>query len=323
MNQPIPPWDAIVIGGGPAGLSAATWLARYRRKVLVLDSEQHRNRDVVEGHGYFGLGDFSPAELLEQGRKHVSAYPTAELRRARVATARTHGTERFTLTLDDGDELHARRLVLATGVRDELPDIPGFVEHYGASAFHCPTCDGYEAREQRVLVVGWSELVAGFALNLLDWARTVTVVTDGRRFEGDDEQRWVLAEEGVELLEDEVVELVGVRGALEGARLRGGRAVDCELVFFTIAHNQSSDLADQLGCQRSPENDCVVVDENNETSVAGVYAAGDMTPGMQLVQIAAAKGATAGITCAQSIRGEPPAPGAPEPGPDPAVAEQS
>jgi len=316
VNQPIPPWDAIVVGGGPAGLSAATWLARYRRKVLVLDSGEHRNQAVVEAHGYLGLGDFSPHDLLEQARKHLLEYGTVELRPARAAAARIEGPERFTLSLDDGEELHARRLVLATGVRDQLPDIPGFTEHYGASAFHCPSCDGYEARERHVAVVGWSELVAGFALNLLDWARTVTIVTDGRRFEGDDEQRAVLIEQGVELLEDEVVELLGTGGQLEGARLRGGRVIECQLVFFSIAHVPSSDLAAQLGCERS-EDDCVVVDDQGETSVAGVYAAGDMTPGTQLVQIAAAKGTTAGIACAQSIRGEAPAPGAPAPGPDP------
>ena len=317
MSQPTPLWDAIVVGGGPAGLSAATWLARHRRKVLLLDSEEYRNDLVVEAHGYLGLGNFSPQQLREQGREHLLEYGTAERRRAQAVGARVDGPERFTVTLDDGEEVRARRLVLATGVRDQLPDIPGFTEHYGASAFHCPTCDGYEARECDVLVVGWSELVAGFALNLLDWARRVTIVTDGRTFEGDAEQRAALEENGVELLQDEVVELVGARGALEGARLRAGRLVDCQLVFFSIAHAPSCDLADQLGCERSRHDDCVVVDADAQTSVAGVYAAGDMTPGMQLVQIAAAKGATAGIACAQSMRGEPAVPGAPEPGPDP------
>jgi thioredoxin reductase len=237
-----------------------------------------------------------------------------------VVQARIDGPERFTVTLDGGEELHARRLVLATGVRDELPDIPGFLDHYGASAFHCPTCDGYEARECEVLVVGWSGVVGGFAFNLLDWARKVTIVTDGRSFEGGEEQLAALHAEGVELIEDEVVELIGERGALEGARLAGGRTIPCQLVFFSIAHVPASDLADQLGCDRSEESRCVIVDKEHQTSVEGVYAAGDMTPGMQLVQIAAAEGTTAGVACAQSIRGEAAAPGAPEPGPDPGEA---
>ena len=318
-EKPVPPWDAVVVGGSFAGLSAATWLARYRRKVLVLDTGENRNRFVDEAHGYLGAPGLSPGDLLERARGHLRDYATVELRTARAVGARRQGAECFAVELEGGDTVEARRLVLATGVRDELPDIPGFMEHYGASAFHCPTCDGYESRDCQVLVVGWSSHVAAFALNLLDWARTVTVVTDGRRFEGDDEQLEVLAGNGVELLEDEVVELVGRRGALRGARLAGGRTIDCELVFFSIAHVPTSDLADQLGCERT-EEECVRVDHNGQTTVEGVYAAGDMTPGMQLVQVAAAKGTTAGVACAQSLKGERAAPGAPQPGPDPAEA---
>jgi thioredoxin reductase len=318
-EQPVPPWDVIVVGGSFAGLSAATWLGRYRRKVLVLDTGEHRNRFVEEAHGYLGTPGLHPAELLERAREHLGIYATVELRMAKAVAARQDGPERFTVELEDGGSVEARRLVLATGVRDQLPDIVGFADHYGASAFHCPTCDGFESQGCQVLVVGWNEHVAAFALNLLEWARDVTVVTDGRRFEGDDEQRAALGRRGVELLEDDVVELIGGRGALRGARLAGGRTLDCELVFFSIAHQPASDLADQLGCERTAE-DCVRVDGDGQTTVAGVYAAGDMTPGMQLVQIAAAKGTTAGVACAQSLKGEPAAPGAPEPGPDPAEA---
>ena len=309
-------YDAVVVGGGPAGLSAATWLARYRRRVLLLDTGEQRNRWVDHAHGYLGLPEIAPGELNERARAHLAGYEQAELRPARATNAEATDDEGFLVTLDDGSEVRARRLVLATGVVDRFPDIPGFLEHYGADAFHCPTCDGYEARDRRVLAVGWSEEIAGFALTLLEWAASVVVATDGRDFEGGAARREALARHGVRIVEDDVAELLGARGALEGARLRGGEVVECDLVFFSIAHTPASDLAEQLGCRRTGE-DCVAVDEDCQTSVPGVYAAGDMTPGPQLVQVAAAKGTVAGVACARSLQGEPAVPGAPTPGPDP------
>jgi thioredoxin reductase len=200
-------------------------------------------------------------------------------------------------------------------VRDALPDVEGFDTHYGADVFHCPTCDGYEAEGRQVTVFGWTAQVAGFALELLDWAAEVTVVTNGQRFEGGEARRRTLARHGVDVREDDAVELVGPRGNLQGVRLADGDHVECQLVFFSIAHHPSTRLATQLGCDLDGDGH-VWVDECNETSVAGVYAAGDLAPGLQLIQVAAAQGATAGTRCALSLRGEPGASDAPAPGPD-------
>jgi thioredoxin reductase len=141
------------------------------------------------------------------------------------------------------------------------------------------------------------------------------VVTDGSRFEGDAACRAALDRNGVTVLEDDAVELLGTRGALEGVRLRGGATVPCEVAFFSIAHRPRAELATLLGCALTTEG-CVVVDAHNETTVPGVYAAGDVVPGIQLVQVAAASGTVAGVHCALSLRGEPATPGAPTPGPD-------
>jgi thioredoxin reductase len=185
-------------------------------------------------------------------------------------------------------------------VEDRFPEVENFFEHYGASVFHCPTCDGYEARDCAVVVFGWSRQVTGFALTLLGWASTVSVVTDGRRFEGDAAERLALEANGVAVLEDDAVELVGGRGHLEGVRLARGGQVPCQLAFFSIAHVPRTELALDLGC-RLTEEGCVEVDAEGATSVSGVYAAGDLTPGLQLVQVAAAKGTVAGVSCAQSL----------------------
>ncbi len=309
-------YDAIIVGGGPAGLAAASWLGRYRRCVLVLDSGEYRSQWTETSHGYLGADPVDPAELLERGRREVHAYPTVELRRARVTELRREPDGPFVALLADGGEERACRLVLATGVRDVFPEVEGFYDHYGASVFHCPTCDGYEARDRHVVVLGWSAQVAGFALSLLDWAKEVTVVTDGRPFDGVEQHRSALERFGVRLVEDDAVSFVGRRGELSGVRLRGGETLRTEMVFFSIAHRPVHSLAQSLGCELTEEG-CVAVDSNNETTVRGVYAAGDLTPGMQLLQVAAAKGAVAGVSCALSLQGEPGGDASPTPAPDP------
>jgi thioredoxin reductase len=309
------PWDAIVVGGGPAGLSAATWLARHRRSVVVVDSGEYRNRTVRRSHGYLGSDPIDPMALLASGRQNLSCYPGVHLSRARAETARREACGTFVVGVD-GAELRSLRLVLATGVIDRFPEVGGFDDHYGIDVFHCPTCDGYEARDRRVVVFGWSQDVAGFTLGLLEWAAEVTVVTDGRAFEGDERAHDALRRHGVDVLRDEATELVGEPGELRAVRLRSGAVVASELVFFSIAHHSRLDLARQLGCATSGE-DCLVVDEEGQTTVPGVYGAGDITPGVQLASVAVGKGAVAGVACALSLRGEPGAPGSPAPGPDP------
>lgn len=295
--------DAVVLGGGAAGIAAATWIARYRRTVVLLDGGEPRNRWVDQAHGYLGEDPVNPGELLGRAREQLGRYAEAELCAGSAQRVWRREDGVFVLECDEDLRLSARRLVIATGVVDSFPEVKRFFEHYGSSVFHCPTCDGYEARDANVVVFGWNEEVTGFALTLLGWARAVTIVTDGRAFEGDDACRDRLAEARVRVLEDDAVELIGTRGHLEGVRLRSSGVQACELAFFSIAHEPRTDIAEQLGCRLTSEG-CIDVDHEAATSVPGVYAAGDVTPGLQLLQVAAAKGATAGVACAQSLRGE-------------------
>lgn len=152
-----------------------------------------------------------------------------------------------------------------------------------------------------VAVFGWGEHVAGFALELLDWAAEIRVITNGLRFEGDEQQRAVLNERGVEVIEDDAVELLGPRGAMDGVVLASGRRPRCTMGFFSIGHQPETTLARQLGCALDDEG-YVSVDEQQQTSVPGVFAAGDVTPGMQLVNLAVGKGTVAGVSCALSLR---------------------
>jgi thioredoxin reductase len=315
-------YDAVVIGGGPAGLSAATWLGRYRRRTLVVDSGEHRNRWVEQSHGYLTRDPASPAELLRVAREQLAEYPWVTYREGTVDAVQRVGDE-FVVEVG-GMPYSCLRVVLATGVVDAFPAVEGFFEHYGASVFHCPSCDGYEARDRNVVVLGWTAHVAGFAVTLLDWAATVTIVTDGRHFPGDEADLETLASYGVRVIEDVAESFVGSRGSLTGIALRKCGLVPCELAFFTVAHEPRNELASMLGVDTTGEG-CVQVSEDGETNVPGVYACGDLTPGMQLIQVAAAKGTIAGINAAQSLRGTPGAATSPEPAPDPEVVavEQS
>lgn len=313
-------YDAIVVGGGPAGLTAATWLARYRRSTLLVDAGEHRNRWVDQSHGYFTRDPAAPRELLAHATEQLAAYPYATRVGGAVSGAARTGSG-FEVTVD-GSSSEGLRLVLATGVEDAFPAVEGFFDHYGASVFHCPSCDGYEARGRNVVVLGWNEHVAAFAVTLLDWAASVTLVTDGRRFPGDGEQRATLASFGVRVVEDVAERFVGARGDLRCVALRSLGEVACEMAFFSVAHKPRNALARSLGAALTPEG-CVEVDDECRTSVPGVWACGDLTPGMQLIQVAAAKGAIAGISAAQSLRGSPGAPASPSPAPDPRVVAPS
>jgi thioredoxin reductase len=311
--------DAVVVGGGPAGLAAALWLGRYRRSVVVVDSQQYRSAAVEHSHGYLGRDPQTPVELLERGREELLAYPTASVRTSSVAGISVRSDGLFAVSLADG-ALVAHRVVLATGVRDAFPAVRGFDDHYGASVFHCPACDGYEARERDVVAIGWDAHLVGFASTLLNWARSVTVVTDGHRFAGDEACRTTLGDNGIELVEQGAVEFVGSRGALEAVLLADGRRLPASLVFFSLAHEPQVALATALGCALDDDG-YVVVDRQGETDVPGVYAAGDITPGLQLVQVAAASGVVAGVGAAQSFFGKTGAPTSPAPGPDPTVRD--
>lgn len=308
--------DAVVVGGGAAGLAAALWIARYRRSVVVLDSEEHRNDRVETSHGYLGRDPQRPADLLARGRDELLAYPNAALRFARVTGVERADDGLFRVAVDDGGpRVLAHRVLLATGVVDVKPDIAGMDVHYGASVFHCPACDGYEARDRHVVALGWSEHLAGFAATLLNWACSVTVVTGGEDWRADSACRALLDRHGITVLEERVAELVGERGDLRSVRLADGRELPCSLVLFSVAHQPRVDLAVSLGCDLDGEG-YVVVDERGETTVPGVYAAGDLVPGLQLTQVAAAKGTVAGVGLATSMFGEPGARTSVDPAPD-------
>ncbi len=302
--------DVVVVGGGRSGLAAASWLGRYRRSVVVLDSTEYRSGMVERSHGYLGRDPQKPLDLIKTGREEVLAYPTVQIRERRASSL---------VRRDDGlfeveDDLLAHRLLLACGVQDDYPAVEGFDEHYGASVFHCPSGDGYEARDRHVVALGWDPHLVGFAETIKNWAASVTVVTNGISFQGDDSCRTELATHEIDLLERNAIRFLGTRGNLTGVELEGGDVLEAEMVLFSIEHQPRVELATSLGCELDEEG-YLAVNSKGLTSVPGVYAAGDVTPGLQLVSVAAGSGVVAGVACAHSFFGQKGAPTSPEPAP--------
>lgn len=290
--------DTIVCGGGPAGLAAATWLGRYRRRAILFDAGGQRNLAASASHGYLTRDNISPREFLEAARLDLSRYDTVrQIEEVAKGVERTN--EGFSVTTEGGS-YRARTLMICTGVEDAFPDIVRFHDFYGTAVFHCSCCDGLEAEGRDVLAIGWGAHASGYAIELLEWASSVTLVTDGREFEGKRQQRELLGRYGIDVVEDTVLELQGKDGHMTGARLASGDVLTASMAFFSIGHDPRNNLAKDLGCDLDDDG-YIVVDQHGETSVKRVYAAGDVVPGEQLVQMAAAQGAVAGIACAMSL----------------------
>ncbi|MFN3602813.1 MAG: NAD(P)/FAD-dependent oxidoreductase [Dietzia sp.] len=320
--------DILVIGGGPAGLSAATWVGRYQRSTLLVDAGCQRNLAAERIHGMLGTGPSTPDEFYAAVNEGLGEYPTVRRHDGVVTDLVKETDDRFVARIaplptedDDGDDNHdhvtvtAKRIIIATGVRDRLPVIEGIDQHYGVDVHHCPACDGLTAADQRIIVLGAGEHVPAYASELLDWASEVVIITESDSDPAfDDDQRAACAEHDVEVIDGVARELVGEPGALEGVRLADGRVIAGSKVFFSYAHRPTNELATSLGCEVNDEGG-LTVNSMQLTSVGGVYAAGDIVTGLQLVPIAVGTGAAAGVACATSLRGHPTAAGVPDPAP--------
>ncbi|GAA4283175.1 NAD(P)/FAD-dependent oxidoreductase [Brevibacterium daeguense] len=302
-----------MIGGGPAGLSAATWLGRYQRSTVVVDAGEHRNRFSEAAHGLLGSDPISPHTLLAEARAGLAQYPHVRLVSGTVTGVERTPDGTFRAEID-GEQITVQRIVLATGVRDRIPELVGITEHYALDVHHCPACDGFTIRGQEIIVLGAGDGVPAFAAELLDWAVRVRIVTDSSHPAVDAVQRTALDEHGMEVVDGVAEALIGEPGALQGVRLADGTLVPGSAVFFSYAHDPSSSIAAQLGCELDHEGR-VEVNGFQLSSVEGVYAAGDLTPGLQLVPIAIGKGTAAGVACATSLRGHSTAAPAPDPAP--------
>jgi thioredoxin reductase len=297
-------YDCIIIGAGPAGLSASLFLARYLRRTLTFHHNSPRNQYAHGIHGLLGHDGIPPAELLARGRDEVTAYGGLIVE-ACVTRVERVSAERFRVfTGTEGTEPRAfesRRLLLATGLRDLTPDCPGFREFYGSSVHHCPDCDGYEVKDKRVAVLAHDKNAAAFTAKLLTWTTQLTLLTDHREISQQDHDR--LAKLNVAVRTERVVGLEGDKasGQLHHVVFADADPLACDALFFNLGTELATNFHETLGCRLDQECGLVWVDDTQQTSVSGVYAAGDITPQSQLAVVAAAEGAMAAIQIHRSL----------------------
>lgn len=295
-------YDCIVIGAGPAGLSASLFLARYLRRTLTFHHNSPRNEYSHGVHGFLGHHGIPPNELLARGRDEVTSHGGLIIE-ACVTRVEKLSTDHFRVFVGTEETesrvFDTRRLLLATGLRDLTPDCPGFREFYGVSVFHCPDCDGYEVKDKRVAVLAHGDNAAGFTANLLTWTRHLTLLTDQKKIS--DEKR--LTNLDVAIRTESVVALEGDKstGQLHRVLFSKGEPLECDALFFSLGTEMANDFYETLGCRLDTSGGLLWVDDTRQTSVKGVYAAGDITPHSQLAVVAAAEGAMAAIHIHRSL----------------------
>ncbi len=285
-----PAWDSIIVGAGPAGLNAALVLGRARWRVLVVDNGAPRNHATHEMHGVLGHDGLDPAELRARGRAELGRY----------------GVEVVTLVVQDAEVLdgavrvtcagrieRARTLLLATGMLDELPGIPGFDDVWGTSAHTCPYCDGFEHRDERLAVLAAGDRGEHLAVLLRQWSGDVILLSNGPHSLAGDQLARVQAV-GVPVIETAVVGLESHDGRLRRIQLGDGQTLDRDALFFYVGWRLRNDVARTLGCELRDDGS-IAVDANQATTIDRVYAAGNCSEPRALVPAAAGSGATAAV----------------------------
>lgn len=298
----MPMLDVIIIGGSYAGIAAALQLARARRNILVIDAGERRNRFVRASHGFFGQDGRDPGAIAAKGRAEVLAYPTPTWREAYVNEVR-RGADGFVVTAG-GEALEARRVILATGVVDELPPVSGLAPLWGKTVFSCPYCDGYERQLGRLGVLATSADSARFAVLVSEWAAPggMTLFLNGApEPAGEDLAR--LNARGIHIERADVVAAgAGEQRPME-LRLADGRATPLDGLFLHARTKLKTNFAEQLGCELEDGRlgPMYKTDMMKETTVPGVFACGDAALPVPSVSFAVADGARAGTSAHQSL----------------------
>ncbi len=286
--------DVLIVGAGSAGLSAALMLARSRRRVLLLDGGAPRNAVAAHMHGVLGRDGWSPLELLATGCEEVQRY--GAVIENSLAKAIEPGDDGFEVMLSSGAAVGARRVLVSTGLRDELPGIPGLAEQWGIGVAHCPYCDGWEVRDKRISVIATSSTSTHLAQLLRQLSPSVTYFTAGTELDNDG--RRGLTARGIGVDDRPISRVVIESGRITGVQLDDGENLDTDVVFVRPRTLPHDDLLVQLDAESSegPEGRWVTVDAFGRTSVPGVWAAGNVVNPTATVPVAAAAGATAGAS---------------------------
>ena len=291
-------YDVVIVGGGPAGLSAALVLGRCRRSVLLCDSGRPRNARSQALHGYLTRDGIPPLELLQIGRNELAQYSIDS--RSVEVTQVVASASGFDVSLAGGGHVACHAVLIATGVRDDIPAVPGLADCYGITVHHCPYCDGWEVRDKALIVLGAGQAAAGLALGLTTWSSNVTVCTNGRA-RISRAQRGQLEHRGIPIVERVIARLDHEQGHARRMVFTDGDERPCDALFFTSGQFAHSPLARELGCDFTRKG-VVKTDHLGQTCVPGVYVVGDASKDVQFAIVAAAEGAKAAVAINKALQ---------------------
>jgi thioredoxin reductase len=299
-------YHVAIIGGGPAGLSAALVLARAMRNVVIIDAGQPRNAAARELHGFLGHDPIAPQKLQDLGRAEVARYGV-EIMDDRAIGAKMVDSEQpfpteFHVWTSRGRSIHARKLLVATGIADRLPEVPGLRECYGVSVHHCPFCDGWEHRGRRLFALAESITDGiGLATALRSWSEHVTLLANGSTIAGG--ERVCLTGLGIAHCESAVRRLIHEQGQLQAIELDADDQLPADALFFQSEQQQPSDLLSMLhaACDKRQHAESSA---KQKTKVPGVFVAGDADGDLQFAVVAAAEGATAAVSIHRELQDE-------------------
>jgi len=285
------PWDVVIVGAGPAGLSAALILGRCCRKVLVCDRGTPRSWASHSMHAFVSRDGVPPDDFRRHARDELAQYPGVKVKDQAVVSAQRSSANLFSVLLEDGEEVRSRKLLLATGVMDELPPIPGAEGMFGTSLFPCPYCDGWELRNAPLAVFGRGKRAFELTRSMTAWTRDLVLCTHGAPGLSRAEMG-ALKANGVAVESVPIARLEGTDGQLERITFTDGRSIERRAMFFNLPSHPQSELARALGCQFTPAG-AIRCGKYEATSVPGVFVAGNILKDVQLSIVAAAEGARA------------------------------
>ena len=294
-------FDAIIVGGGPAGLNAALVLGRCRRNVMVFDTGKQRNRFSHGIHNYLTRDNILPRDFLGIAYKEIKRYG-ARVNHVEIVHAEKLQSGIFFVKDKEGKKFYSKKLLLATGLRDNIPPLDGIMDFYGRSVFHCPYCDGWEMNNKKIGVYAKNKNGFELAVSLLTWSNKITLYTDGKTYLKPLEKE-ALERKKIKVISERIVKLEGRNGQLENVLLRNNKMEKCDAMFFSNGYHQQCDLAQSLGCEMNKKG-VVITNRLQQANIPGLYVAGDVAKDMHFVVVAAAEGAKAGVSINKELQKE-------------------